>query len=117
MSNATEIVRAYCDAFSAKDMAALRKLLSDDFSFLGPMMAAEGGDSFVEQLQNFPPQARYRYEDSRMIVEGDNVAHMFDFVVSAPVEEKVRMCECFEVRDGKIHSSRLYFDTAQFPSP
>jgi limonene-1,2-epoxide hydrolase len=52
-----------------------------------------------------------------MIVEGDNVAHMFDFVVSAPVEAKVRMCECFEVRDGKIHSSRLYFDPAKFPSP
>ena len=92
-------------------------LLSDDFSFLGPMMAAEGGDSFVEQLQNFPSQARYRYEDSRMIVEGNNVAHMFDFVVSAPVEAKVRMCECFEVKNGKIQSSRLYFDPAQFPSP
>ena len=52
-----------------------------------------------------------------MIVEGDNVAHMFDFIVSSPVEASVRMCECFEVKNGKIQSSRLYFDPAQFPSP
>ncbi len=63
-------------------MPALRELLSDDFSFHGPMMATDGADSFVEQMQNFPFHAQY--EASRMIVEGDNVAHMFDFVVSAP---------------------------------
>ncbi len=115
MSNVTEIVRAYCDAFAAKDLVALRGLLSDEFSFHGPMMATDGADNFIEQLQGFPFQPRY--EASRMIVEGDNVAHMFDFVVSAPVEATVRMCECFEVKNGKIQSSRLYFDTAQFPSP
>ncbi len=114
MANLTDIVRAYCDAVAAKDMTALRALLSDGFSFHGPMMATEGADSFIEQMQNFPFQARY--ETSRMIVEGDNVAHMFAFVVSAPVEAYVQMCECFEVKNGKIHSSRLYFDTAQFPT-
>ena len=27
------------------------------------------------------------------------------------------MCECFEVKDGKIKSSELYFDPATFPNP
>ncbi len=115
MANVTDIVRAYCDAFAAKDMQSLRSLLSDDFSFQGPMMTSDGADKFVEQMRNFPFQARF--EDSRMVVEGENVVHMFDFVVTAPVEGSVRMCECFEVTNGKIHSSRLYFDTAQFPKP
>ena len=35
MANVTDIVRAYCDAFAAKDMQSLRSLLSDDFSFQG----------------------------------------------------------------------------------
>ena len=115
MSNATDIVRAYCEAFSAKDLQALRGLLNDEFSFHGTMMSTEGADDFIEQLRSFPFQARY--DDSRMIVEGDSVAHMFDFVVSAPVEAKVRMCECFEVKNGKLQSSRLYFDPSQFPTP
>ena len=48
MSNVTEIVLAYCDAFAAKDLVALRGLLSDEFSFHRPMMATDGADSFIE---------------------------------------------------------------------
>ncbi len=115
MTSAIDVVRAYHDAFSKKDLTALRAVLSDDFTFHGPMMTAASGDEFVSQFEHFP--FTMQFDSSRMIVDGDNVAHLFDFVVIAPAEGRVRMCECFEVKDGKIKSSELYFDPATFPNP
>lgn len=108
-----EIVSAYRDAVDAMDMEKLRELLATDYSFQGPMKTFEGADAFVEFMSTGPFKASQ--ETLQMVAGDDAVAHVFLFRMTAPTEAEIRMCEIFDVRDGRIASSKLFFDTAKFP--
>jgi len=58
-----------------------------------------------------------RAEGSRFIVEGERVAHAFLWKMKTPTKADVPMCEVFEISDGKIHSSELFYDSKLFPAP
>ncbi len=51
----------------------------------------------------------------RMFVEGDEVCALYDFHIETPAGAgSVYMSEWSVVRDGKLASSRLLFDTGAF---
>mgnify|MGYP000223337931 CR=1 FL=1 len=54
-------------------------------------------------------------EPKRIVVDGKQVVIIFDWTVSNPFQGTFRMCEYFQVENGKILSAELYFDTANFP--
>lgn len=55
-------------------------------------------------------------ESRRLIVSGDHVAHEFLYHMTEPGDADIPICELFELRDGKIRSSRAYNNAADFPS-
>lgn len=112
--NSVDTVKAYNEAMESKDMTRVRELLADDFSFAGPMMTVEGADAFVEFMSGGPFEASQ--ETIQFVANGNSVAHVFLFRMTAPETAEIRMCEILGVTGGKIDSSQLFFDTAKFPA-
>ena len=48
---------------------------------------------------------------------GDTAVMLYDFVMTEPVKQTVRMTEWFRTSGGKLSEIRLMFDTAKFTSP
>ena len=96
-------------------MSSVRALLADDFKFEGPLMRANSADEFFQQLENFPFEAKTTTRS--LIADGNQVVHVFDFNITAPVRADIPMCELFEIGDDKIAASRLFYDSAKFPKP
>lgn len=113
MTNSTDIVRRYIEAFDKRDMATARALLRDDFKFTGAIMTANGADQFFEMVAGMPDGTRT--VTRRMLADGDSVVHEFFFELPGAAGVSVPMCEIFDVADGKIAACNLYFDTAKFP--
>jgi ketosteroid isomerase-like protein len=112
MSSA-EVFREYLDRFTAGDLAGASELLADDFSFYGPMLQAEGRDAFLEGASGLGPMVRGN-QMLRQWEDGEEVCSVYEFKVETPVGAgSIPMTEWARVRDGKLVSARLIFDTAQ----
>ena len=95
--------------------------MTEDFAFEGPMLQAEGKTAFLEGAGQLCPIVR-GYDMLRQWTDGDEVCSIYDFKIETPVGAgSVRMAEWDTVRDGKLASARLFFDTAAMtalmPSP
>ncbi|MEN8239735.1 MAG: nuclear transport factor 2 family protein [Actinomycetota bacterium] len=113
MSNAT-VVRSYLDAFTSGDFDAALAFIADDFSFEGPMLQSVGKAAFIEGSQAAQAMAR-GYTMHRQLEDGDDVVSIYDFELGAPATPgTVLMTEWNTVRNGKLASAKLVFDTAQF---
>jgi ketosteroid isomerase-like protein len=111
MSNAA-VFRTYLDRFAAGDLDRAGELLVDDFTFAGPLVQATSKAEFLAGAAGFVKMAR-GYEMHRQWVDGDDVCSVFDFKIDTPVGPlSILMTEWVVVRDGKLVSSRLVFDTA-----
>ena len=114
MSEAQKVVAAYYEAFGRKEMKKLRALLAADFTFRGSMMSFDSPDAFIKAMAELPFEATV--EGSKFISEGNRVAHAFVWKMTAPAKASVPMCEVFEVAEGRIRSSELFYDSKLFPS-
>jgi len=114
MSKNIELIKKYNEGFANKDMQAVRALLNDDFTFNGPMMQFNSPDEMIAGLQNCPFEASHALKH---IIEQDNhVVQIFDWVVTAPFEASIEMCEHLQIKDNTIIAGNLYFDTAKMPA-
>jgi hypothetical protein len=112
MSSA-HVYREYLDRFTAGDLPGARDLLAEDFSFHGPMLQAEGRDAFLEGASGLGPIVRGN-EMLRQWEDGEEVCSVYEFKVETPIGAgSIPMTEWVRVKDGKLVSARLIFDTAQ----
>ncbi len=113
MSN-SEIFANFITAFTSGDIDGALDMVTEDFTFSGPMLQAEGRDAFAEGAVMAAAIAT-GVTMHRQVEQGDNVVSMYDFELGAPATVgRVSMTEWNTIRDGKIASSRLFFDTAEF---
>ncbi len=100
------VFNAYLDAAYA--------LIADDFVFEGPMLQSVGKAAFVAGSRGLQPIAR-GHTLLRQFEDGDEVCSLYDFNVETPAGSgSVTMAEWNVVRDGRLASARLVFDTAAF---
>ncbi len=112
MSSA-QVFREYLDRFSDGDLEGARELLAEDFSFRGPMLEAEGRDAFLQGAAQLAPIVRGN-QMLRQWEEGEEVCSIYEFSIETPAGAgSIPMAEWVRVRDGKLLSARLIFDTAQ----
>ena len=110
----TSVVNAYLDAFSGGDLAAAYELVADDFVFDGPMLQSQGKAAFMDGSSGLAPIVR-GHRMLRQFADGDEVCSIYDFEIETPAGAgSVTMSEWNTVRDGKLASARLVFDTAAF---
>jgi ketosteroid isomerase-like protein len=113
MSNA-DIFQSYLERFTSGDVDGAAELLDDSFTFDGPMVQANDKAEFLASTSGLVPITR-GHEMRRTWVDGDEVCAFYDFKIETPVGSgSIPMAEWCVVRDGKIVSSRLLFDTAAF---
>jgi ketosteroid isomerase-like protein len=114
MASHRHLVTQYLDAFASVDFKTTRGLLHEDFSFAGPIDQVEGRDAFLEGATRLIPlmngcRVLNQWED------GNDVCSIYDFRLRTPVATgAVVMAEWNRIREGRIASSKLIFDTAAF---
>lgn len=109
----TELVAEYLGALASGDVQGARSLVTDDFSFRGPMgFRTDGRDAFFAA-------ARAKYEhvrDLRILrqwEDGDDVCSVYELDVATPrAKASLLMTEWNSIRDGRVASALLVFDTS-----
>lgn len=112
MAGAEGVVTKYLDAFTSGDLDAAYDLVSDDFSFRGPMLQSDGKAAFIEGTRQLGPIVR-GYTLLRQFAEGRDVCSIYEFHIETPKGAgSVLMTEWNTVEKGKLSSARLVFDSA-----
>ena len=110
--SAADAFCGYLDRFTTGDIDGAVELLSDDFSFHGPMLQSEGKAAFRAGTSGLGPIVR-GYEMLRQWGDGEEVCSVYDFKIETPAGAgAITMAEWSTVRQGKLASSRVIFDTA-----
>ncbi len=117
MASALATAERYLAAFSTGDIDTISSLVSDDIVFEGPMAHFEGREPFMQAMTGLAKTWKSDHKRIRAIENGDSAALLYDFVMTEPIKQTVRMTEWYRVRNGKIDEIRLLFDTAKFTPP
>jgi ketosteroid isomerase-like protein len=111
--SAADVFSEYLDRFTSGDITGAATLLADDFSFHGPMLQAESKAAFVDGASGLAPMVRGN-QMIRQWVDDDQVCSIYEFKLETPAGAgSITMTEWATVRDGKLASARLIFDTAE----
>lgn len=114
MNRPQDIAQQYAAAFMAKDLKTAKSLLHEDYRFKGPMAEANGQDETLAMIENFPFVSNE--ENVRILEQGDTAVKRFDWHVTSPFEAVIPMTEWITVKNGKLYSCELFYDTAKFPA-
>ena len=114
--DAERVVRDLCSAFSKHDAESLRQYFADDVVYHNiPMDPAVGIEATIGFLAGFFAMCDSMEIETLHLAVRDGVV-LTERVDTFKVGEKVAalpVMGTFEVRDGKIHAWRDYFDLAQ----
>jgi steroid delta-isomerase-like uncharacterized protein len=124
MNDPKDIMRQYMEAILRRDFDAIRQLLHPQYSYTsGDGQRQEGPEAGVAIAKMytaaFPDQ---EVEIKHMHAAGDVVVtefigrgtHKGELMGLAPTGRtvEIRVCNIAEMRDGKVHAEREYFDTS-----
>ena len=125
MANPESIARESIDAISRNDMAAYRALIHTDYTYRGPDgQVQRGPDGAVAVIQTyrtaFPDDMAldikniYSAGDTAIVEFVGKGTHTGDLAGIAPTGRRVEIpiVTVLEMRDGKVHTEREYFDNA-----
>lgn len=112
-----ETIQSYFGALEQKkDWASF---LAEDMtftSFTSPIKQVSGRAAFIESTKRFYSMIA-AVEVKRVIVDGDHACALTHYTLKPPAGPTFGsdVAEVFAVRDGKIASLEIFFDTAPFP--
>ena len=108
------IVDRYLAAYYGGDLDAAHELVSDGLSFRGPFVQVDGADAFFASAQPLR-QIVKGHRTVRQWRDGDEVSTLYEMHLETPVGKgSVLTSEWNTVRDGRVASATLVFDTAEF---
>jgi ketosteroid isomerase-like protein len=104
---------------SLKQMSGWESFLSDDLvftSFTAPIKRVSGKTAYLEATRRFYSMIT-AVEVRELMVEGDKACVLTRYELQLPGRPAFSsdVAEVFGVREGKISSSEIYFDSAPFP--
>jgi hypothetical protein len=105
-----DVVVAYTEAWAGKDLEAAAGHLAADVVFDGASARYESSEPLLRGLAGFVTQITPGWRQVAAVVQGEQVMLMYE--VSLLSGKPVRLAEHFTVRDGKIRSETLVYDTA-----
>jgi ketosteroid isomerase-like protein len=114
MGEASDVVNRYLEAFTTGDHEKARGYVAEDFSFVGPIAQYETSEAFFTGAAGLLKVLR-GHQLLRQWEDGDEVCSVFELELESPRGRgSVLTSEWNIVREGRVTSSRLMFDTAAF---
>jgi ketosteroid isomerase-like protein len=115
MGHALDVANSFYGATNERRIDALRGLVADDVSFVGPTMQASGAAEYVgmnEQLLGFHRETRMLQQ----FEQNGSVCSIYELDMSTPAGDllTITMADWLEIADGKIKSQQIYFDPREF---
>ena len=111
---AAQLVNDYLDAYTNGDVETAASLVSEDFSFQGPMQATVGRDALKKMVAHVASGAR-GCRILRQWQDGNEVCSVYEFNVDTGTgPTSVLVSEWNTVSDGQVASSLMVFDTGPF---
>ena len=111
---AAQVVNDYLRAYTSGDVDTAASLVSEDFSFRGPMRTTVGREALKGMVAHVASGAR----GSRILrqwQDRDEVCSIYEFDVETSAgSTAVLITEWNTVRDGKVAASLMVFDTGPF---
>ena len=112
-----QIVRDYFAALARKQ--GWESFLAEDFAFTshaGPGRQLSGREAYLAATRRFFSMVR-SVEVKSLIVDGPNACAQTSYELQPPAGPAFRsdVAEVFGVRDGRIASLGIYFDSAPYP--
>jgi SnoaL-like domain len=107
--SALDVVLAYTEAWAGKDLETAARYLADDVVFDGASARYASAAPLVQGLGRFVTQIAAGWKQLVSLAQGEQVMLMYE--VFLPSGKPIRLAEHFVVRDGKIQSETLVFDT------
>lgn len=107
----------YYQRFSEK--SNWESLIADDFQYIGGDMTKAdplvGRQAYIEVIKRFS-QVFKTMRVKEMIIDGDNVCVIGNYDFRFPNQKEINgnVAELWTVRNDKLQSLRIYFDTATF---
>src|SRR5215467_7076906 len=108
--SALDVVLAYTEAWAGKDLQTAAGHLAADVVFDGASARYESAEPLLRGLAGFVTQIAPGWRQIAAVAEGEQVMLMYEVCLSSG--KPVRLAEHFTVRDGKIRSETLVYDTA-----
>ena len=112
-----DAIQSYFESLRAK--SGWEVLLSEDMTFtslVSPIKRVTGKGAYLEATKRFFSMIK-AVEIRSIIVEGERACALtrYDLQVPGGPSFESHVAEVFEVRDGKIKSLDIYFDSSPFP--
>jgi limonene-1,2-epoxide hydrolase len=103
-----EVASAFIEAFGRRDMTAIAGFLADDVAFESPRVALTGAEPVLAAMGEF---AQVVTGVSVLAVVGDDERAMIMYDMATGPFGTLRAVDHLMVRDGRIVSDTLVFDT------
>ncbi len=108
-----DTVQRYYDGVTRKD--GWQSVISDSMSFAQPGASTKGKDAYVEVTARFLQKVKSS-KVKELVIDGDKAYALVDYEVVSPRGDTrwFYVAEILSVKDDKIGSSTILFDTAAF---
>lgn len=112
-NNSKTLVLTYHDVFYRNDRAAVRKLLADNGTFIGPLNSFPNADSFLDSAAIFM-QLNEKTEIKKILINGHDVCVLYDSTTIVPSIPTVPIASWFKIKSEKIIFFHVHFDPTPF---
>lgn len=108
-----ETVHRYYDGLNQK--AGWESVIADNMIFTGPKTKTQGKDAYIQATNGFLRVVR-SVQISNLIIDGNNASVIAHYELVSPKGNTTGsdIAEVFVIKDGKIESSSIFFDTTAF---
>ena len=116
MTDALKLVNEfYAVTFKTKRVEEIAKLVADDFKFEGPLQQSNDAAGYIEINRDLLP-AHVATRMLHQFLDGLDICSIYEIDLRTPRGDilTAKMADWISVRDGKLASQSIYYDTRDF---
>jgi ketosteroid isomerase-like protein len=115
IGKALEVVNQYYDLLNNKNFSDLKDLVSENMSFIGPVVQRSGANEYIDALKRL-----FKFHKKSQMLQqfenGNDVCSIYDLILDKPAggSLSVVIADCIRVVDGRIAEQKIYYDPREF---
>ncbi len=115
MGKALDVVKKFYDITENKKGEGLQDILTDDMTFVGPLMKTSGAKDYVKSTIQFI-QMHKATRMHKHFENGNDVCSIYEMDIAKPDGGTftIDMVDWITVSDGKVAKQKIYYDPREF---